>query len=716
MAEATSLAEIFKSDRFAALRSVDGDPYLAVAKLFRDEPWLAHQILFSHRHDRESCDAHREIVALIHAPVSRYSLEAFRGLGKSTYLEEGAVLRKCFRAFRNMVIVGASYSRAVDRLAAIKREFEINPFIAELFGPQKGESWQEGKIVFADSSCIQAIGRGQSMAGMKHLDWRPDAALIDDLEDPEEVRTDPEREATWKWLKETFLPSLDDPTRSWVRVLGTRRGVGSIPERIEKELHWPVAKFPLYHLDDDGVLAPTWPGKFPAATCRQIEQLYRGDRHTFMQEYMCEAVSEAARVFRREQFRYEPRQRTWEAVYCFIDPARTIGRRSATTAWAAWSWVRGRLVVWGADAGHLLPDEIVALIFDLDERFSPVWIEVEQDGLEEFLLQPIRQEMVRRGKSVPVRGRRAITATRGAGKIAMIGGARGLQPFFEAGEVIFVQEFPELENQLLSFPYGVIDAPNALAYATLTRPAAPIHENFTPAHIVEDLAPAPARPLYMAVNATGAMTTGALLQYDAGVLRILADWIAEGPPPDCIPEIAAQALLYNETVRMGHAPQRERSWKEMLNAAAPDPMILRRTPMNWIVPPSHRERWQNVGLVAAIRSVPAEAKGGGELLKGQVTLRDILGKSVRGSPAVEIGPAASWTLRALAGGYTRTLVHGRLSEEAETGPYRVLMEGIESFVALAAAGGTAAEDDEEANWRVDERTGRRYISAMPSRA
>src|SRR5262249_33752126 len=159
---------------------------------------------------------------------------------------------------------------------------------------------------------------------------------------------------------------------------------------------------------------------------------------------------------------------------------------------------------WGADAGHLLPDEIVALVFDLDERFNPVWIEVEQDGLEEFLLQPIRQEMVRRSKSVPVRGRRAISATRGGGNIALI---RGLQPFFEAAEVIFVQELAELESQLLSFPYGVIDAPNALAYAPLTRPAAPIHENFQPHHIVEDVAPQPGRPLHLAVNATGAMTS-----------------------------------------------------------------------------------------------------------------------------------------------------------------------------------------------------------------
>jgi hypothetical protein len=47
---------------------------------------------------------------------------------------------------------------------------------------------------------------------------------------------------------------------------------------------------------------------------------------------------------------------------------------------------------------------------------------VEEDGLNEFLMQPIRQEQVRRGMMLPVEGVRAPI-----GKIDFI---RALQPFF----------------------------------------------------------------------------------------------------------------------------------------------------------------------------------------------------------------------------------------------------------------------------------------------
>src|SRR6185436_10317583 len=145
-----------------------------------------------------------------------------------------------------------------------------------------------------------------------------------------------------------------------------------------------------------------------------------GELAIWQREMMCQVFSEADRVFTREMIRVSPRERTWQPVYAMIDPARTVGRGSASTGWAVWSWVNNRLVVWGADAQLLLPDEIVALAFDIAERFDPVWVGVELDGLEQFLMQPLRQEMVRRGTYLPVRGIRAPR-----GKIDFI---RGLQP------------------------------------------------------------------------------------------------------------------------------------------------------------------------------------------------------------------------------------------------------------------------------------------------
>lgn len=644
--------------------------------------WFAHQLLFAHRHPDKSCEAHHEMVRCIYAPRPRYVIEGFRGFAKSTHLEEAAVLRAIFAEFHNMVIVGASYTRACERLEAVANELVNNEELLSLIGPPledavlKGETWREGKLVLTNGVCIQALGRDQAMTGLKYLDWRPDAALIDDVEDPEEIRTDADRQQTWNWFIKVFLPSLDHPETSWVRVLGTRRGVGSLPERLENS-RWPTAKFPVEYLDEEGERQATWPSKFPLATIDRMKALYSGDMHTWMQEYMCVATSEADRVFTREMFKVEPRERTWQAVYAMIDPARTTNRTSATTGWAVWSWLSNRLHVWAAGAALLKPDEIIDLFFAIHENFNPVWEGGEEDGLNEWMMQPLRQEMVKRGVTIPLK---AVRAPRG--KLDFI---RGLNPFFAAGEVTFNTALPELEAQLLSFPTGRIDAPNALAYALTLRPAAPIYEGIGIEGLIDEMEPDPARPLYLAAHAEGSTTAALLCQSLGGQLRVYADWVEEGAPAETIPRIAAEAALEGDATH--HARPRARDWTEALKLPDNRPM-LRRQPLRWIIPPIHGEVWNNVGLRQAIRGVPASVTLGSDVLHGRDGLRYALARA----DSVRVSERAVWTLRALSGGYTRTLRRGgQLSDEAERGPYRVLMEALESF-----SGATAIAPDDEA--------------------
>lgn len=678
----------------------------ALIREFGHDRWLAHLSLFRNRHPDNSPAAHRDLVRHIYSSHARLSAEGFRGFGKSTIFEETAVIRALYKEFHNMVIVGASYARAVDRLHATKNELEVNSIITRLFGHQRGPIWQEGKIVLANGVCIQALGRDQSMLGMKYLDWRPDAVLLDDVEDPEEVRTDAEREQTWRWFLQTLLPSLKDPVLTWVRVIGTRRGSGSLSERLEKA-GWPTVKYPIEYTDELGRRQATWPAKFPLDKIDEMRRTYRGDMHTWMQEYMCQPVSEADRVFTREMIRVEPRVRTWEPAYAMIDPARTIGARSATTGWAVWSWVRNRLVIWGADGQRLLPDEIVALGFDLMERFDLVWLGVEEDGLNEFLMQPFRTEMAKRGIMLPLK---AVRAPRGKHNFI-----RGLQPYYAAREVTQVQPMPALETQLLSFPQGEIDVPNALAYATTLRPGAPVFENFRPTdHIVEGPDYARDQPLYLAANATHTTTAAALIQNFGGRLVVLHDWVHEGPAAQEIPRIWAEATAMADTMRFVPAT-RSRSWDDMLKTAVPDEYVLRTVLPTWVVPARHEEKYTNVGLSQAVRGIPADLRLGGDNGAGRSLLDGRLAELDRGQPVVEISSAARWTCRALSGGYAHVFQRGRLQDFPEEGPYRILMEGIESFCALNQGMDDVQEiDDYHHNYSVD-RFGNRYKSAMPAR-
>src|SRR5882762_10294109 len=103
----------------------DGAIEAAIAA-FTEDRWLAHSVLFEKRHPDASPAAHVELVERIYRPGPRALIEGFRGFAKSTYLEEAAVIKASCREFKNMVILGSSYSRACDRLASVKRGFDIN--------------------------------------------------------------------------------------------------------------------------------------------------------------------------------------------------------------------------------------------------------------------------------------------------------------------------------------------------------------------------------------------------------------------------------------------------------------------------------------------------------------------------------------------------------------------------------------------------------------
>lgn len=673
-------------------------------------PWLAHNFFFPHRRldehggQIESSPAHVEVMRVMHGTGARNLVQAFRGFGKSTLVEEAIVIQGAFRKFRNKLIVGASYERACERLASIKREFEQNEALFQLFGRLRGSIWQEGKITLAGGICIQALGRDQSLRGTKHLDWRPDSALVDDVEDKDEVRSPLGRKKTEDWFLKEFLPALDDPVRSKIDVLGTPMDPESLVVQLEK-MGWPTQKFPIEYFDGSGERQATWEGKFPLWKIDLMKRDYTRDPVGWDQEYMLRPVSDSDRVFARDMFVVRPVERTWHAVYAMIDPARTVNRTSATTGWAVWSWIGARLHVWAAGAKQMLPDEIIDLIFAIGERFSPVWVGVEEDGLNEFILQPLRHEQFKRRRFVPVKPVRAPRS-----KLDFI---KRLQPYFLAREVIFSVAMPELESQLLSFPTGQIDAPNALAYAPELTLHNPIYENFGEVNIVVDLEIDPTRPVYLAGNAGAGLVVAALVQFAEGRLLVIRDWVVEGAPAERVAEIQDEAALMVDSVAA--MPRANRyDWTENLKLPVLR-SVLRRPEMRWVVPPHHGDAWNNVGLEQAIRLVPGNVARGGAYEAGRQRIRDALDRVVHNAPALAVDERAEWTLRAFSGGYARAPAKRGpgLAEAAEVGPYRFLMEGLESFVAMFAVERDEPLRDEQPI--AYNRHGVPYRSAMPQR-
>ena len=637
---------------------------------------LAHQSLFRHRHPDATPRFHWDMIRLWHDPYPKIGVMAFREGGKSTIAEEAFALCAGFGWFRNGIILGSSLDRANDRMRAIKHEIENNENLIGLFGELKGEVWNESRIVLTNGVIIQSFGRGQSLRGVKHLQWRPDFCFADDIEEPEHVRTPEARRETLAWFMSVVLPALDKDAR--IRINATPLDRDALPVRLMKEKDWVWRVYPIEYLDPaNGERTPTWPARYPLPWIdrKRTEMESLGLHDEYMREYMCEAEDISRKTFTSDILKVRPRVRTWEAAYAMVDPARTTHATSATTGWAVWSWVRNRLVVWDAGAAFLKPDEIVDKVFELDDLYRPVVIGVEQDGLEEFLLQPIRLEQLRRGIFVPVRGVRAPK-----GKIGFI---EALQPMFFHDQASLAKELPELVRQFLGFPTGNIDAPNALAYCKHPDmfPGMLVYDTFGSSSVLEEIPVRTRSPRWLCLNALPSLVTGVLVQVNDGVLNVLSDYISEGEPARVVHEMVVQAKLDG-----GEEPR-------------------------LVAPPSHFGDYNPVGLRGAVAKIPADMRTGAAPEVGRDELRGLLSRQVKDQPAFLVSSRARWVLNALSGGYSYAVdKRGQLAEEPRFGAYRTLMEGLESFAGLTRIGMVEAPP----NIRVNDQ-GVAYVSTLPNR-
>ena len=647
----------------------------AIVDLGKD-PWVAHKVLFAHRHPNESPEFHANIIYAWHSEHPRVLIKAFRGAAKSTLAEEAIIVQALLRQFKNGIILGETVDRAIERLRAIKHELETNPLIEQLFGNMVGSTWSEGKIILTNGVIIQAFGRGQSLRGSKHLDFRPDRAFGDDIENEESVATEEAIAKCMRWLMSVVIPALDPSAK--VRINGTPLHPKSVIEQLSLQPNWQVQTYPIEVADPEtGEPKSAWPSRFPLAWITTERSTYNklGLHDNFEQEYMCRAEDLTQKPFQAEMIRVEPTVRTWQAVYAMYDPARTVKSTSASTGVAVWSWINNRLIVWDAYAGMWKPDEIISDIFRVDEAYGPVTIGVERDGLEEFILQPLRQEQLRRSYAIPIRALRAPKS-----KLDFI---KGLQPFFKAREVIFAKDLPDAREQLLGFPTGRIDVPNALAFALLLRPGAAIYDGFSHAHVADELRRVGREPVYLAVNTNNIFTTGALVQIINGGLHVLRDWVYEGAAGNVLSDIVASAGAEAEgAVRVCAGP-------------------------------NHFRDNDTLGLRAAARKIPVDLRQGVSELIGREEIRALLDKQTRGWPALRVSQHAKWTLNAFAAGYCKEVSkQGVITEFPVENEYRVLMEGLEHFSGLLQAVSHARDDKINYQTTAD---GRRYISALVQR-
>lgn len=600
----------------------------------------------------------------------------FREGGKSTIAEEAFIIGAGFGLFRNAIIIGATERRATERLRAIKHEIQHNEYVELLFGKLMGDVWNEAEVILSNGVRIVAVGRGQSLRGTKHLHYRPDFCFCDDIEEDEHVRTADARDDTLSWFMGTVVPALDKHAR--IRINATPLDREALPYTIANKLKWPTKTFPIWYIDEKGERQATWPARYPLEWIDEKQRQFAsvGKSDDFMREYMCVAEDPKRKAFTRDMFKVEPRVRSWHPTWAFFDPARTVRASSASTGWAVWSWVGNRLIVWDGDGHFWKPDEIIDKIFRIDDEFHPVAIGVEIDGLHEFLEQPLRHEMLRRGKILPL-----VPMKAPKGKQGFI---EGLQPFFTSHEATFAKELGGMVAQFMNFPTGRIDGPNALAYALPMRPGQVVFDDFGSDNVAVEGSYLGTGSDWLCLNAAYGFTSGVLARYANGRLTVVADFIREGDPGSSVSDIVKEAKLHAETLS------------------------------GLFAPPHHWSQYNHLGLRGAVAKIPAEVRRAAPIEMGRDELRGMLQKRIRDLPAFRVATAARWTLNALAAGYAYEIgKNGALATEPKEGVYRCLMEGLLSFTGTLRQG-ISAEQGRPNMQRTA--SGQLYISALPGKA
>jgi hypothetical protein len=665
------------------------DPRLILAEHFAGSKFLAHETIFAHRRDCSSAAMHAEMLGYHYSNVSKVLFLAFRGGAKSTLAEEVLTLAPIVNFVenpcRNFIIVGTSETRAAERLEAVKYEFETNENLLQVFGDYRGDTWTSTRITLKNNVCIQAIGQDQSMRGTKYLAYRPDFWLLDDIEDEEHVSSP---EARMKFLRRYLAKIRPAAARTarW-RMNATPLDAEALAVTLSKSREWLTKTYPIKYIDDAGNWKATWPGAFPLPRCDEIEQELssKGQIAIWQREYMVQATAMQDAVFKEQDFVFQPVPRTFQAVYAMYDPARSTNKDSAHTGKAVWSWVNNKLIVWECAGRFWQPDEIIADAVACSEAYDPVLIGFETDGLNEFLMQPLRVAATKTEHPFPYA---PVKAPRS--KVDFI---RGLQPFFAANEVVFAGDDPAafeiLIAQLKNFPSGRIDAPNALAYAPMLRPGLPVFEGFPSTAVAPPSAPAKSRPLILALNAsrTTQLIAGAVCQLTSNGLTVHADYVLEGGPSLRLATLVQQASM---------------DFGRKLTA---------------IAPPDHFKPYDTIGLRQAAASIPLTVDRGGDPLKGRELMRSWLeGVSpMTGRPRLLVSEMAHWTLRALSGGYHYDMDgrRGLLRAEPKDNAYATLIQALEAVAARASLSMEDADAMNERHYAEDE-YGRSYLTSRPT--
>jgi hypothetical protein len=343
--------------------------------------------------------------------TSRLGVAAPRGSGKSTIVDVIVLAYYLlFSKSKFALMISDTDGQVKLQFNALQFELENNPYIRWLFGDVKGDTWGVEFMVVRTrfgESAIMTRSVGQKVRGLKWRHYRPDLAVIDDLENDQSVRSPMQRQQLEDWFKRVLLPSFK-PTGNKIIMLGTILHGQAIIKKIISKLEefggWTSLLYKA--ITDKG--ESYWPEIYPLQFLLDIRDNPKHERYVglrvFLTEYQNEPPSGADSLIKNEWIVYYNRIQKPEIWYSglriigAVDPAisdkdgssffvfHTIGVDTDGHKWVL-DTKRGKFTIL----------EQIKIILDSYETWEHEVIGVESIAYQKVLSQLLRVEAAKRG-------------------------------------------------------------------------------------------------------------------------------------------------------------------------------------------------------------------------------------------------------------------------------------------------------------------------------
>jgi len=407
---------------------------------------------------------HKEIYKLLPIP-ERLVLASPRGFAKSTMVSIIYPLwLALFKKRKDICIISASETLAVDWLRKIKRELELNQKILMFFGDLRSEKWSESHIITKDGVNIRARGGGGQIRG-----FRPDVVICDDIETDEGVRSEEQRKLLKDWLFKACLNTLI-PGGQFIIIGTIIHPLSVLADLLSIDNNWTKKKYQAYLEGKQEAGSELW------VELWSHERLQQRKREigswAFSSEFMNSPISDETAPIKEESIRYWKTLPTEYSAVIAVDPAYSEDENA--------DYKVAVLVLCDTQANRYLAHYIRThmKIGEFQDAIINLWLQnknvvtgvgIPNVGVEKGFFDSFLRKCDERKLYPPVAELKnvfvsASTQISSRNKVSRVTAA--LQPLFEQGKYYIGTEMLEARDELMSI--GVSrhdDIVDAMSYA-----------------------------------------------------------------------------------------------------------------------------------------------------------------------------------------------------------------------------------------------------------